>query len=168
MLRSTGIPTKADLEQVYPSEKRLSQGPVAIIECFQRIPCNPCATACRRGAIVPFVDINDRPRMRAEHCNGCALCVASCPGLAIFVLDMTYSADEALLKLPYEFLPLPQVGMAVEALNRAGEVIGKGVVSQVQNPPAFDRTAVIHLVVAKALAHEVRNIRVVEGEDNDE
>lgn len=163
MLKSTGVPTATDLAQVYPSEERLAQGPVAIIECFQRIPCNPCATACRRGAILPFADINDRPQLNVERCNGCALCVANCPGLAIFVLDMTYSEHEALLKLPYEFLPLPEPGDMVTALNRAGAVVGEGRVIQVQNPPAFERTAIIHLAVAKELAHEVRNI-VVEGE----
>lgn len=166
MLKSTGIPTAADLKQVYPSEARLSQGPVAIIECFQRIPCNPCATACRRGAILPFADINDRPTLQEENCNGCALCVANCPGLAIVVQDMTYGETEALLKLPYEFLPLPKVGTNVAALNRAGEIIGRATVIQVQNPVAFDRTAVVHIAVAKDLAHAVRNIRVeVEADD---
>lgn len=166
MLKNTGIPTKEDLQRIYPSAKRLAKGPVAIVECFQRIPCNPCATACKRGAILPFEDINNQPQLNAELCTGCALCVASCPGLAIFVLDMTYSEKEALIKLPYEFLPLPQIGAIVKALNRAGEVVGQGTVIQVQTPLAFDRTAVIHLAVAKNLAHEVRNI-VVEDEAND-
>lgn len=166
MLKSTGIPTAADLQQVYPSETRLSQGPVAIIECFQRIPCNPCATACRRGAILPFADINDRPTLREEDCNGCALCVANCPGLAIVVQDMTYAETEALLKLPYEFLPLPKVGANIAALNRAGEVIGRATVMQVQNPIAFDRTAVVHIAVAKDIAHAVRNIRVEDEADD--
>ena len=166
MLKSTGIPTKQDLQRIYPSAERLARGPVAIIECFQRIPCNPCATACTRGAILPFEDINNQPQLNAEHCTGCALCVASCPGLAIFVLDITYSEEEALIKLPYEYLPLPRVGATVKALNRAGEVVGQGTVIKVQTPPAFDRTAVIHLAVAKTLAHEVRNI-VVEDEAND-
>ena len=166
MLKSTGVPTAADLAQVYPSSERLSQGPVAIIECFQRIPCNPCATACRRGAILPFTDINDTPTLQAEHCNGCALCVANCPGLAIIVLDMTYSEAKALVKLPYEFLPLPQVGANVAVLNRAGEAIGQGTVVQVQNPATFDRTVVAHVAVPKGLAHEVRNIKV--GDDTND
>lgn len=165
MLKNTGIPTRADVEKVYPSAERLAQGPVAIIECFQRIPCNPCATACRRGAILPFEDINNTPQLEAERCNGCALCVASCPGLAIFVLDMTYDDENALIKIPYEFLPLPRVGATVAALNRAGEKVGRGAVVQVQNPPAFDRTALIHLAVAKDLAHEVRNILVEDEAD---
>lgn len=166
MLKNTGIPTQADLDQIYPSPERLAKGPVAIIECFQRIPCNPCATACQRGAILPFADINDQPSQDNERCNGCALCVVNCPGLAIFVLDMTYSETEALLKLPYEFLPLPKAGAIVKAVNRAGQIVGEGKVVQVLTPSSFDRTALVHLVVAKELAHEVRTI-VVEDDAND-
>ncbi|NLW17740.1 MAG: 4Fe-4S binding protein [Firmicutes bacterium] len=165
MLKSTGIPTPADLAQVYPDKQRLERGPVAIIECFQSIPCNPCATACPRGAILPFADINDRPQLDAEKCNGCGLCVVNCPGLAIFVVDMAYSEKEALLKMPYEFLPLPQPGAVVTALNRAGQAVGTGTVIRVQSPPAFERTALIHLAVAKDLAHEVRNIKVEDETD---
>jgi len=57
MLEKTGIPTQADIDSVFPCEKRLSLGSVAVIECYQSIPCDPCATACPRGAILPFVDI---------------------------------------------------------------------------------------------------------------
>lgn len=166
MLKYTGVPSKEELAKIYPSEERLAQGPVAIIECFQEIPCNPCATACKRGAILPFVDINHLPTTNDELCNGCALCVANCPGLAIVILDMTYSDTEALIKLPYEFLPLPQEGDIVPAVNRAGEVVGKGKVEKVLKPKSFDRTAVISLVVDKALAHEVRTIRVEGEKDN--
>jgi Fe-S-cluster-containing hydrogenase component 2 len=164
MLKQTGVPSRAELEKIYPSAERRAQGPVAVIECFQHIPCNPCATACRQGAIRPFADINDRPLLDAERCNGCAMCVASCPGLAIFVIDETYAANEALVKIPYEFLPLPQAGERVAALNRAGEVVGMARVVRVQNPPAFDRTAVIHLAVPKELVHDVRNIALA-GDD---
>ena len=36
---------------MYPSEERMAQGPVAVAECVQEIPCNPCETACRFHAI---------------------------------------------------------------------------------------------------------------------
>jgi len=162
LLKQTGVPTGADLAAVQPQTERLAKGPVAIIECFQQIPCNPCATACPRGAIAQFTDINDRPSIDHSKCNGCAICVANCPGLAIFVVDQSYRSESALIKLPYEQLPLPLVGETVDALDRAGEVAGTGVVRQVQNPKAFDRTAVIHLEVARELADVVRNIRVKE------
>ncbi len=160
MLRSTGIPSLEELKTVYPSDERVAQGAVAVIECFQRIPCNPCAVACHRGAIQVFLDINDQPAIDVERCNGCALCVANCPGLAIFVVDETYGTDTALVKIPYEFLPLPEKGTTVIALNRAGEQIGEALVIASQNPASFDRTAVIHLQVPKTIARDVRNIRV--------
>lgn len=155
-LKRTGVPDNNDLDAVYPSRERLCKGAVAVLECFQNIPCNPCATCCPRQAIKAFHDINDLPVIDWDKCNGCAICVANCPGLAIFVIDENYSPTEALLKLPYEFVPLPRAGNAVQALNRAGEVICAGRIVRVQNPPSFDRTAVVHIAVPKELAQEVR------------
>lgn len=105
-------------------------------------------------------DINDRPEIDHERCNGCALCVANCPGLAIFVVDESYRPGSALVKLPFELHPLPARAASVDLLNRAGAVIGEGKVVMVQNPKAFDRTAVIHVEVPQGLAQEVRNIRL--------
>ncbi|MDP3058592.1 MAG: 4Fe-4S ferredoxin [bacterium] len=161
MLIKTGVPQGTDLEKVYPSSERLKKGGVAVIECFQNIPCNPCATSCPRGAIEPFADINDLPIIDHDACNGCAICVANCPGLAVFVIDESFSSTETLVKMPYEFAPLPKVGATVSALNRAGEVIGEAKVVRVQMPISFDRTAVVHVVVPKELGQEARFIKVV-------
>ena len=79
MLIKDGIPTQADLQQVIPNEKRLQKGPVAILECFQRIPCAPCAKACPQGAIFIGDDINDLPGLDADKCIGCKLCYSKCP-----------------------------------------------------------------------------------------
>lgn len=155
-LKRTGVPDNNDLDSVYPPKARLANGACAVLECFQNIPCNPCATCCPRQAIKAFHDINDLPVIDWDKCNGCAVCVANCPGLAIFVMDEDYSPTEALLKLPYEFVPLPRPGDKVEARSRAGEVVGVGRVVRVQNPPSFDRTAVVHIAVPKEIAREVR------------
>ena len=61
MLAVDGIPTNEDLRAVLPEPGRLKQGPVAVIECFQQIPCNPCAEACPRGAITMPGSISERP-----------------------------------------------------------------------------------------------------------
>lgn len=66
------------------------------------IPCNPCHNELPTGAVVEFKDINDQPEIDYEKCTGCGMCVAKCPGLACFVIDLTFSEDKALLKLPYE------------------------------------------------------------------
>jgi len=160
VLKKTGVADKKDIASVYPSEERLKQGPVAIIECFQNIPCNPCATSCPRDAIKEFKDINDTPEFVADECNGCAICVANCPGLAIFVVDESYSETETLVKLPYEFLPLPLAGDEVGILDRSGASLGVAKVHRVQNPKGFDRTAVVQVIVPKEVGREVRFIKV--------
>ena len=158
MICKTGVPTKEDLQKVAPSAERLAKGPVAVIECFQRIPCNPCYTACKRGAIKEFRDINDLPEIDHDLCNGCGLCVSKCPGLAIFIIDETYSEKEALVKLPYEFVPLPKEGDTVKALDREGRVVGEARVVKIQNGKYEDRTPVISVAVPKELSMVVRNI----------
>ena len=158
MLERTGIPTDDDLEKVIPDKKRLAQGPVVIIECFQKIPCDPCAISCKLGAIKPFKDINDLPQVDFDKCTGCGICISSCPGLAIFVIDMNYSEKESLVKLPYEMLPLPQKGEEVYALDRAGKIVSKAKVVRVQK--IKNKTNIISLEVLKSMAMKVRSIKV--------
>ena len=136
------------------------KGGVVLIECPQRIPCNPCHTSCPTGAILPFADINDTPAVDPSKCTGCTLCVASCPGLACFVVDMTFSEEKALYKLPYEMLPLPMKGQKVQCLNRVGECIGEGTVENVTQPKK-DRTYVVHVSAPKAIVRDFRTIRVM-------
>lgn len=159
MLKKTGIATQEDIAGICPDEKRRREGPVAWIECFGEIPCDPCHEACRVGAIEAFSDINDLPEMDHEACTGCGLCIAACPGLAIFVIDETYSETEALLALPYEFSPLPQAGDEVIVMTRSGEEAGYGKVERVQAPRAFDRTAVVWVVIPQEMVQQVRAIR---------
>ncbi|MDR1471287.1 MAG: 4Fe-4S dicluster domain-containing protein [Synergistaceae bacterium] len=132
----------------------------ALIECPQRIPCNPCATSCPAGAVRPFADINDVPRVDYEKCTGCALCVAACPGLACFVVDLTYGEDLALVKLPYEMLPVPSAGDEVDCVDRTGGVAGRGSVVGVSEP-LKDHTRVVSVSVKKDIVSDVRAIRTV-------
>lgn len=141
-----------------PSKERLDKGPVVVIECAQQIPCNPCEEACPKRAIEIGDSIINLPILDADKCTGCGLCIASCPGQAIFVVDMTYSDNEAVVQLPYEFLPYPEVGEEVDGLNRAGQKVCKAKVLKVLNPKKFDRTAVITVAVPKEFGMEVRNI----------
>lgn len=159
MLINTGVPTKEDLFTVIPCSDRLEKGPVAIIECFQNIPCDPCYQACLRGAIHEFVDINDLPKIDDSKCNGCAICVANCPGLAIFVVDFSYAPDHAIVKLPYEYLPIPEIDSEVVVLKRDGLEIGTARLLRVQRIKGQERTPILWLSVAKDIAMEVRNIK---------
>jgi len=160
MLIRTGIPTADDLKTVYPSDERLKQGPVAIIECFQKIPCNPCTEACKQGAILPMEDINDIPRMDFFKCNGCGVCISRCPGLAIFIVDKSYSSTEAIVRIPYEYVPVPKPGEKVLGLNRAGEELGAFEVTKVQSGGKKNMTYTVWVAVPQELCMEVRNIRV--------
>jgi len=158
MLINTGIPTGEDLAAITPPEERFARGPVALVECFQKIPCNPCADACKQNAIA-LKDINDLPKVDFEKCNGCGACILQCPGLAIFVVDKTYSETHAVVRLPYEFLPIPQKGQKACGLDRAGEERGWFEVVKVISGGEKNKTAVLWLAVPKELAMEVRGIR---------
>lgn len=157
----TGIPSKEELEASpgYPPPEVLAKGPTVVIECVQDIPCNPCEAACPKGAILVGEPITNLPRFFPERCDACGLCIPACPGQAIFRIDMTYSEKEAAVSFPYEFLPMPEKGNVVQAVNRAGEVVCEGKVLRVLTPRKYDRTAVITLAVPKELAMEVRSMR---------
>jgi len=158
MLINDGIPKKEDLEKVTPTEERFAKGPVAIVECFQEIPCNPCVKACKRGAISMPGDINDLPVVDFDICNGCGLCISYCPGLAIFVVDKTYSDELALVKLPYEYIPVPQAGQFVTALDRAGTKLGSYEVTRVTSGCKKNKTYTISITIPQELAMDVRSI----------
>lgn len=153
-----GVPVKEEIEKVMPPEDILAKKPVVMVECFQNIPCDPCAASCPFGAILPFEDINDLPAVDYDKCTGCGICVTSCPGLAIFVLDMNYSDEEALIKLPYEMLPLPQKGEMISGLDREGHKVAEVKVDKVTKTK--NKTYLISIVVPKELALIIRNIRV--------
>lgn len=168
MLNKTGVPTAEDIAGVAPSPERLQKGPVAVIECFQNIPCNPCYTSCKRGAIKELTDINDRPVLDFDKCNGCGTCISNCPGLAITVVDTSRPGDTATVRLPYEFLPLPEEGSWVTALNREGREVCAAKVVKVINSKVMDRTPTVTLEVPKEYAMSVRFFKMKETAGDDE
>ena len=157
----TGIPSEEELAQCpgRPSTERMKKGRVAVIECVQEIPCNPCEGACHFGAIHIGEQITNLPCLNEDACTGCGVCVASCPGLAITVVNMGYSEEEATVDFPYEYYPLPSVGDVVEAVARDGSVVCEGTVLSVKNPPTFTNTAVISLKIPKNHADTVRSMK---------
>ncbi len=147
----TGVLSAKDLP--VPSEKQLQKG-VAILECVQEIPCNPCVESCPVHAI-SMKDINAPPVNDFEKCIGCTKCVGVCPGLAIFVVKVT--GKKALVTLPYEFVPIPRVGDSVKALDRTGAVRSNALVKKVIK---LGKTMVITIEIDSHLAMDIRNIRV--------
>lgn len=147
----------------YPSEERFNKGPVAVIECTQEIPCNPCEFACPFGAISVGEPITNRPVLDEEKCIGCGVCIAKCPGLAIFVVDKTYSDEMASISFPYEFLPLPEKGEEVIAVDRSGEAVCKARVIKIDLSKKNDRTAVLSITVPREKSDVVRSIKRLKG-----
>ncbi len=136
-----------------PTDDQLKKG-VAIIECVQEIPCNPCVAVCPVN-VISMEGINDLPKVDFNKCTSCRQCVGICPGLAIFVVKV--KEEKALITLPYEFLPIPKVGDIVTALDREGNSKGDAKVVKVNQK---EKTIVITIEVSKDLAMKVRNIRV--------
>ena len=140
----------------FPSRQRMKKGSVAIIECSQQIPCNPCVDACPVGAISIINNINCAPNIDFEKCTGCGLCLGLCPGLAIFLADL--SKGKSQVTLPYELFP-PEEGETVDLLDRTGEVVGIGSVAKVKKLKQHDRTLLVTLDVDKSLIRKVRGFR---------
>jgi Fe-S-cluster-containing hydrogenase component 2 len=104
--------------------------------------------------------ITNLPRLVEDKCRGCGECIPACPGLAIFLVNRTYSSEEAAVWVPYEYLPLPEVGDAVDALNRRGEWVCEGRVIRVANPERNDSTVVVTLAIPKNYSDQVRSFQV--------
>lgn len=156
-----GYPSMEEIKQAngWPDEERFAKGPVAVVECVQQIPCNPCESACPFHAIQIGQPITNTPQVDRDKCIGCSMCVAACPGLAIFLVDKTYSETEATVSFPFEYDPLPEKGQEVDALSRAGEYVCKGHVVKVMNPKKNDHTPVVTLAIPKEYADTVRTMR---------
>ena len=144
----------------FPSMERIKKGPVAIIECPEEIPCNPCETICKKEAIKVGDPITNCPVLYADKCDGCGMCIAICPGLAVFTIDYNYSDDKAAISIPNEMLTLPEKGDTVDALDRNGEVVCEAEVIRVRNPKSNDNTAIVTIAIPKEHIDKVRNFKL--------
>lgn len=139
-------------------------GIVPIIHCSQEIPCNPCTKICPHGLIeIDASDIRKLPVFLGDNycCEYCERCVASCPGLAISLVNYRYSLDNALVTLPYEFLRGQITGdEPVIALDTEGEELGSFPIESVEPIDGFDCTLLARIVVPKPLARKVAGIRI--------
>ena len=157
----TGIPSEEELRNCpgVPSVERMKKGRVACIECVQEIPCNPCESSCKVGAICVGECITNLPNLDEEKCIGCGMCVAKCPGLAITLLDLSYSETEGTVDFPFEYLPLPEVGDEVDAVDRSGAVVCKGIVQKITKIKAYAGTTVVRISIPAEYINVVRSMK---------
>ncbi len=153
---STGVLSLDDLK--LPSREQLKKG-VAITECIQEIPCNPCVDSCPVQAI-SMKDINAPPVVDYDACIACGQCVGICPGLAIFVVKE--QNGKGVLTLPHEFLPEPKKDDVVDTIDREGNIVGTGTVTQVKKK---GKTIVVTIQLDQKDLMNVRHIRVKETDD---
>ena len=128
-----------------------------VIECTQNIPCNPCQDACVKKCISIGHNITSLPIAVSDStCINCGMCVASCSGQAIFLVDEDCGDGTATVTLPYEFLPLPEAGTKGIALGRNGKEVCKAEVVSVKSNKAFDKTNLLTMRVPKEYAMTAR------------
>lgn len=128
-----------------------------VMECTQNIPCNPCQDACVKGCISIGSNITSLPVVKNDvKCIGCGMCVASCSGQAIFLVDEDTGDGYGTVTLPYEFLPLPEAGEKGIALGRDGQKICEAEVVSVRSAKAFDHTNLLTIKVPSDMTMRAR------------
>ena len=160
MIEKTGAPERQDVLEQFP-ERIVLVKPKAIIECYKEIPCNPCSTSCPFDAIHVPEDINVRPSIDFDACTGCGICVYNCPGLAITVMQI--KDHKVIMKIPYEFTPLPKVGEQRNVLDRTGAILTQGTIVKVQMSTAQEKTALIHVEIDAMYLYDAITIEVTHG-----
>lgn len=142
-----------------PDETRLRKGPVAIYECVEEIPCDVCVFSCPFNAVSKN-KITDLPQIDFSKCTGCGVCVGRCPGLAVFVVDVSKGEHAGYVTLPHELLPAPSRNDEVVLLDREGREVGRGTVTRVYRDK-MTRSWVVTVSVPKDLVMVVRAIKVI-------
>lgn len=157
---STSLLTKGyvDEDEIerYPGVRRMA-GVHPVMECTQNIPCNPCQDACPKGCISIGSNITSLPVVVDDkQCIGCGMCVASCSGQAIFLVNDDYEENYSSITIPYEFLPLPEIGDKGYACNRSGEKICECEVVDIKTSKAFDHTSLLTIKVPADVSMKAR------------
>lgn len=155
-LLAKGYVTQEEL-QAFPAASEKRGGVHPVIECTQNIPCNPCQDACKFGCIMVGRQITSIPQIDHEKkCTGCGMCVASCSGQAIFLVDDDYDETHAAITMAYEFLPYPEKGQKGTALSRAGQPVCEAEVLSLRRSAATDGTALLTIAVPKEFSMQAR------------
>jgi Fe-S-cluster-containing hydrogenase component 2 len=144
----------------FPKDADFCKGLIAVIECDQDIPCNPCEDICLYGAIKVGTPITNLPELNPSLCTGCLKCLAICPGLCIFAVNKDYDDKNALIYLPYEYSPLPVKGNKIRALDRRGEFVCSGTVHKLLKSSKKQNSTLVGVLVPKEYFNTVRHFEV--------
>ena len=143
----------------YPGVKHYA-GIHPVIECTQNIPCNPCQDACKFGCINVGETITRLPSVNEKNqCAGCGMCVASCSGQAIFLVDEDTGDGMGTVTMPYELLPYPQPGDKGIACGRDGKPVCEAEVVSCKTSKAYDKTALLTIRVPQGMCMKARFFR---------
>lgn len=158
---SQSLLTKGYLDEAevsaFPGVNTKQKGVYPVIECTQNIPCNPCQDACVKNCISIGSQITSLPVVGEDvDCTGCGLCVASCSGQSIFLVEEKPEENMAYVTMPYEFLPLPKNGDKGMALDRKGEAVCETEVAKIRTSKAMDKTNVLTIKVPLEMAMKAR------------
>ena len=146
--------------KAFPAASATVHGVHPVIECTQNIPCNPCQDACKFGCIMVGKQITNIPVVdREKKCTGCGMCVASCSGQAIFLVNDDFDEERSTVTLAYEFFPYPEKGQTGTALDRSGKPVCEAEVISLRKSPATDGTALLTIAVPKEFSMKARAFR---------
>ncbi|MCK4429602.1 MAG: FAD-dependent oxidoreductase, partial [Candidatus Aenigmarchaeota archaeon] len=149
------IPNPIQKNKVYP-----------IIRCNQEIPCDPCEKSCPKNLIkLEGNKLTGCPEFNGE-CIGCMRCIASCPGLAITLVDRRGDNNKiAVVTLPWEMPEdIVKIGDEIKTKGFEGEFVGMGKVVDIKDSPLKDRRKLLSLEVPTNDAELVAGIQVREPE----
>lgn len=147
----------------FPGNDFLGKRTIAILECDQEIPCNPCEDICPNDAISVGRPITNLPSIDPSKCTGCLRCIRVCPGLCIFLVCRDYTDDTSLIYLPYELLPIPKKGEEVDVLDRYGRQVCTGRIEKIIRKDKKYRTAIIAMEVPEKYHMASRHFRIKSG-----
>lgn len=147
----------------FPKEKDFEKGLIAVIECDQDIPCNPCEEYCQKRAIKVGSPITNLPSIDLSKCDGCLKCIRICPGLCIFGVNKNFSTDESLIYIPYEYSPLPKKGDIIIGLDRKGTEVCQGKIFRVLKSKKKQYSTVVGIIVPKKYFNTIRHFKFQHG-----
>ncbi len=151
-------------EENYPDKL---DGVFPVFHCLQEIPCNPCANVCPKNLIhINEEDIRHLPQFdigRIDECIACGRCVATCPGLAISLVDFRKREGCALVSLPVEQdNPNIEVGKQIEVTDIDGRNLGVFTIEKIKEVAGFkDGTRLLSFEAPSELAKQISGFRLI-------